>query len=143
MAPRPDAGAADGAGAAAVDLAEYLVEHGMPFRQAHALVGALVRDSLERHVPLSELVEATPSSVTPALRFSSQGGGHRRTTPGGAGPKAVAEQMARFVAVRRRPDAGRPLGRDGRPGVNAPAPLERFALARDPLDVAPWLLGKC
>jgi len=43
--------AADGAGAAAVDLAEYLVEHGMPFRQAHALVGALVRDSLERHVP--------------------------------------------------------------------------------------------
>src|SRR6202034_4751781 len=42
--------AADGPAASAIDLAEMPVEQGMPFRQAHALIGALVRDSLERHV---------------------------------------------------------------------------------------------
>jgi argininosuccinate lyase len=97
--------AADGAGAAAVDLAEYLVEHGMPFRQAHALVGALVRDSLERHVPLSELVEAHPELGDAGAALLEPGVAvTRRTTPGGAGPKAVAEQMARFV---RRLDVDR------------------------------------
>ncbi|MGH9111878.1 MAG: argininosuccinate lyase, partial [Acidimicrobiales bacterium] len=52
--------AADSPYAAATDLAELLVDRGTPFRDAHALVGALVRDSLERHVPLAELVEAHP-----------------------------------------------------------------------------------
>ena len=51
--------AANGSAVAAVDLAEWLVERGMPFRQAHQVVGSLVRDSIERHVPLAELVEAT------------------------------------------------------------------------------------
>ena len=45
---------------AATDLAELLVDRGMPFRDAHALVGALVRDSVERRVPLVELVAAHP-----------------------------------------------------------------------------------
>ncbi|MGH9236011.1 MAG: argininosuccinate lyase, partial [Acidimicrobiales bacterium] len=52
--------AADSPYAAATDLAELLVERGTPFRDAHALVGGLVRDSLERHVPLAELVAAHP-----------------------------------------------------------------------------------
>ena len=34
--------AADGPAASAIDLAEMLVEQGMPFRQAHALIGGLV-----------------------------------------------------------------------------------------------------
>ena len=51
--------------AAAVDLADHLVGKGTPFRDAHALVGALVRDALERHVPLTELVEAHPPTSAP------------------------------------------------------------------------------
>src|SRR5207248_269317 len=35
--------AADAPEAAATDLAEYLVSRGMPFRQSHAIVGALIR----------------------------------------------------------------------------------------------------
>jgi argininosuccinate lyase len=65
------AGAADGPAAAAIDLAEMLVEQGMPFRQAHALVGGMVRESLERHVPLVELVAATPSLGRPPSSCSS------------------------------------------------------------------------
>ena len=47
---------------AATDLAEYLVERGMPFREAHAVVGALVRRSLDDGVPLAELVAAARRS---------------------------------------------------------------------------------
>jgi argininosuccinate lyase len=90
--------AADGPTSAAIDLAELLVARGMPFRQAHALVAGLVRDSVERHVPLVELVQAHPelgdagaSLLEPGVPVS------RRTTPGGAGPGPVAEQLERFV----------------------------------------------
>jgi argininosuccinate lyase len=40
---------------AATDLADLLVRKGMPFREAHGVVGGLVREALERGVTLSEL----------------------------------------------------------------------------------------
>ena len=93
--------AADGPAASAIDLAEMLVEQGMPFRQAHALVGGLVRESLERHVPLVELVAAHPDLGEAAVELLEPGVAvTRRRTPGGAGPGPVAEQSERFV--RRR-----------------------------------------
>jgi argininosuccinate lyase len=89
--------AADTPAAAAVDLAEYLVAEGMPFRDAHSLVGSLVRDSIERRVPLAELVEAHPALGSPAVALLEPGVAvTRRTTAGGAGPKPVAEQLSRF-----------------------------------------------
>jgi argininosuccinate lyase len=89
--------AANGPAVAAVDLAEWLVEQGMPFRQAHSVVGGLVHDSLERHVPLGELVEAHPALGAEAMALLEPGVAvTRRTTPGGAGPAAVAAQLERF-----------------------------------------------
>src|ERR1019366_7429033 len=90
--------AANGPAVAAVDLAEWLVEQGMPFRQAHGVVGGLVRDSIERHVPLVELVEAHPALGSEAVALLEPGvAGTRRTTPGSAGPLAVKIQLERFV----------------------------------------------
>ena len=90
--------AADGESVAAVDLAEWLVQQGMPFRQAHGVVGGLVRDSIERHVPLAELVEAHPALGSRAVPLLEPGVAvTRRTTPGSAGPEAVRVQMARFL----------------------------------------------
>jgi argininosuccinate lyase len=40
---------------AAVDVADLLVRKGMPFREAHGVVGELVRTALERGIALSEL----------------------------------------------------------------------------------------
>ncbi len=40
---------------AATDVADLLVSKGMPFREAHGVVGGLVRDSLEQGKALSEL----------------------------------------------------------------------------------------
>ncbi len=92
--------AADTPSAAAVDLAEWLVERGMPFRQAHHIVGGLVRDALERRVPLAELVEAHPALGTDAVGLLEPGAAvKRRTSPGGAGPVPVAEQLNRFRAT--------------------------------------------
>jgi argininosuccinate lyase len=90
--------AADAPEAAAVDLAEWLVERGTPFREAHAIVGGIVRDSIERHVPMAELVLADPALGEEALHLLEPGTAvGRRTTPGGAGPVPVAEQMNRFI----------------------------------------------
>ncbi len=89
--------AADAPGLVAVDLAEWLVAKGVPFRDAHKLVGALVRESIERGVPLGELVEAHPSFGEDALDVLDAGSVlRRRTTPGGTGPAEVAVQLERF-----------------------------------------------
>ena len=92
--------AADSPFAAAVDLAEWLVGRGMPFRDAHGVVGGLVHDALERHLPLRELVEAHPALGTEAADLLEPGVAvQRRTTHGGAGPGPVAEQLDRFEAL--------------------------------------------
>ncbi|MGH9149313.1 MAG: argininosuccinate lyase [Acidimicrobiales bacterium] len=91
--------AADASTAAAVDLAELLVARGMPFRDAHGMVARLVRDSFDRHVPLAELVAADPDLGAEALGLLEPGVAvTRRTTPGGAGPAAVSDQLTRFRA---------------------------------------------
>jgi argininosuccinate lyase len=90
--------AADSPLLAAVDLAEWLVAGGMPFRAAHGLVGSLVRDSLERGVPLAELVGAHPDLGPAAVELLEPGSAlRRRRTPGGAGSEAVAVQLERFA----------------------------------------------
>ncbi|HVN27521.1 MAG TPA: argininosuccinate lyase, partial [Candidatus Binataceae bacterium] len=46
---------AAGGFALATDLAEYLVERGMPFREAHEIIGALVRDTIASGKALEDL----------------------------------------------------------------------------------------
>ena len=91
------AAAADTQTVAAVDLAEYLVARGVAFREAHSVVAGLVRDALQRHVPLAELVQAHPDLGTEAVALLEPGVAiTRRTSPGAAGPEAVADQLRRF-----------------------------------------------
>jgi argininosuccinate lyase len=42
---------------AATEIADLLVRKGVPFREAHGIVGGLVRDAVERGIALSELSE--------------------------------------------------------------------------------------
>jgi argininosuccinate lyase len=51
----------------ATDVADLLVRRGMPFREAHGIVGGLVRRSLERGVPLSELSREELASFSELL----------------------------------------------------------------------------
>ncbi len=87
-------GAADAPGAAAIDLAEFLVSHGTPFRQAHAVIGGLVAESLRGGATLSELVANHPELGTDAAALLRPGVAvTNRTSPGGAGPIPVAKQL--------------------------------------------------
>ena len=57
----------------ATDLADFLVQQGLPFREAHHVVGALVREAETRNVQLGELpadvlLAAHPALVGEALR---------------------------------------------------------------------------
>ena len=101
------AAAADSPYAAATDLAEMLVADGVPFRSAHAIVGALVRRSLDEGLPLAELVAAEPELGDRGVALLQPGVAVRnRTSPGGAGPGPVADQRqqlaARLAAERAR-----------------------------------------
>jgi argininosuccinate lyase len=92
------AAAADNPYAAAIDLAEYLVAAGTPFRDAHAVVGALVRAALAGEGSLVDLVSADERLGPEAAALLAPGAPvQRRTTPGGAGPGPVAVQRGRFV----------------------------------------------
>lgn len=89
--------AADSPYLAATDLAEWLVRRGTPFRDAHALVGSLVRDSLERNIDLTELVAAHPALGDEAAALCAPGVAvTRRTTRGAGGPVEVARQLQKF-----------------------------------------------
>ena len=101
------AAAADAPTSAATDLAEHLVAQGMPFRDAHAVVGDLVRHSLEGEASLADLVRADPRLGAAAAELLAPGVPvTRRTTPGGAGPEPVAAQLEQFRA-RLKADAAR------------------------------------
>jgi argininosuccinate lyase len=89
--------AADDPALSATDLAEWLVAAGTPFREAHALVGGLVRESLAGDESLATLVEHHARFGPDAAALVAPGVAvRRRTTPGGAGPAPVQVQLERF-----------------------------------------------
>lgn len=88
------AAAGDSDGPLATDLAETLVVNGVAFREAHAIVGELVRRSLAEGTPLVELAAAHEQLGEPIRALFEPGAGvARRRSPGGGGPEAVAVQM--------------------------------------------------
>src|SRR3546814_15606061 len=93
--------AADAPAAAATDLAEHLVVGGMPFRDAHAVVGSVVRQSLADRPPMADLVRAHPDLGADAAALLEPGVPvTRTTTPGGAGPGPGAAHVGGFPARR-------------------------------------------
>jgi argininosuccinate lyase len=52
---------------AATDIADLLVRRGMPFREAHGVVGGLVRTALARGVTLSALTPEELAAQSPLL----------------------------------------------------------------------------
>jgi argininosuccinate lyase len=102
--------AADDADAVAVDLAEWLVVRGTPFREAHQKVGSLVARAHEGGGALRDVVDADDAFGAEALALFEPGAAvRRRTTPGGAGPiPGVAQRAAldaALAAVRARAES--------------------------------------
>jgi argininosuccinate lyase len=53
---------------AATDVADQLVRDGVPFREAHGMVGGLVRATVERGKALSDLTDDELAELAPQLR---------------------------------------------------------------------------
>ena len=95
--------AADSPALGATDLAEYLVRGGLGFRDAHAIVGNLVRRSLSGEGSLVELAAAEASLGPEAAALLGPGVGvTMRRSPGGAGPDPVTHQMENFKSMLQR-----------------------------------------
>ena len=89
----------------ATDLADYLVLRGVPFRQAHHIVGGLVRKAEEKGVQLNglstaELTEAHASLAEPAARaaLDPRAAVERRRLIGGPAKERVTEEISRARA---------------------------------------------
>jgi argininosuccinate lyase len=88
----------------ATDLADYLVRKGIPFRQAHHAVGAVVALAEKAGKPLNQLTLAEFQSVNKAFGRDTLGvldlerAMARRNLTGAPGTKEVARQLARWRA---------------------------------------------
>jgi argininosuccinate lyase len=111
------AAAADDEFQAATDVADLLVRRGMPFREAHGVVGGLVRTALERGVGLSELSRedlATHSELLDDEYYEvlrERSWLESKVSAGGTASARVAEQLerAREAAATVRGLAGSPV----------------------------------
>jgi argininosuccinate lyase len=83
----------------ATDLADYLVEKEIPFREAHCITGQVVRLGLKLDKDLDDLSLGDFQSIYPGFdRFVYQVFGarysvSRRKAYGGTGPEAVQNQI--------------------------------------------------
>ena len=89
----------------ATDLADYLVARGVPFREAHHLVGELVRRCLERGVGLDALPLEEVRRLSPAFdedyvaALDPRASLARKALAGGSAPERVREQLGRAAAA--------------------------------------------
>jgi len=94
--------------ATATDLADYLVRKGLPFRQAHALVGRIVRHALDESKTLEDLTLAELRRFSPLIdgdvkdAITVEASLRARAVTGGTAPAAVrrALQLARALVAR-------------------------------------------
>jgi len=91
---------------AALDIADALVAGGMPFRQAHAEVGKLVREYVDTGTALSDLAKERLNVDFGKGGWSAAESLKRRVTRGGAGPKDLARQK-KALASRMEKDRKR------------------------------------
>jgi argininosuccinate lyase len=86
---------------AATDLADALVQEGVPFREAHGLVGGLVKAAVDSGRSLSELADSelngVPENAREAVRRALKAGQtiESKVSPGGTASARVAEQLER------------------------------------------------
>ena len=90
---------AAGGFALATDLAEYLVARGMPFREAHEVIGSLVRETAEAGRALEELTLSDLQRHSHAFKsdavavLDAENSLASRTVVGGPAPETVRKRM--------------------------------------------------
>ncbi len=97
-----------GGEALATDAAEYLVERGVPFREAHEAVGKAAASATRQRKGISALTVAEWRSFHPKFDrdvpkvFDARRSLRRRELTGGPGPRQVARQLSRWEKALRK-----------------------------------------
>ncbi len=99
----------------ATDMADYLAKKGLPFRQAHAVVGSAVHYCIEHHKGLLDLSMEEFRSMSPLFEedikeaLSIENCVKNRESYGGTGPKSVERQQTHaekaIVSMKETMDA--------------------------------------
>ena len=85
----------------ATDAADYLVNHGVPFRDAHGIVGRLVLFCLEKGISLDEMTLDEYKNISPVFEediyeaISMKTCVEKRMTLGAPGPEVMEQVIAR------------------------------------------------
>ena len=89
----------------ATDLADYLVKRGVPFRQAHHIVGEVVQLAEDKNVLMTDLSLADLQGVSihfgedVTAAFSVTAALANRNVPGGVSPQALQAQLAQALLI--------------------------------------------
>jgi argininosuccinate lyase len=89
----------------ATDLADYLVNHAVPFRQAHEVIGKAVALCAERRCELPDLTLADYQALSPAFEadvfavLTVEKSMAARQAVGAPSPQNVAAQLARWIGL--------------------------------------------
>ncbi|MFW6756284.1 argininosuccinate lyase [Lactiplantibacillus plantarum] len=85
----------------ATELADYLANKGIPFREAHAIVGKLVLDGLKKQRPLQDIPLKEYQSISPLIQedvyhdLSAKVAVERRHSLGGTGFDQIRQELQR------------------------------------------------
>ena len=88
----------------ATDAADYLVNHGVPFRDAHGIIGRLVLMCIDKGISLDELPLDDYKTVSPVFEndiyeaISLKTCVEKRLTKGAPGPKAMLDAISEYDA---------------------------------------------
>ncbi len=88
----------------ATDVAEYLVKKGLPFREAHEVVGKLVARASEKKIALNNVSLLEMQEISPLFEadvasiFDARRSLERRSGVGAPSPQNISKQLARCRA---------------------------------------------
>ncbi|MDD3339901.1 MAG: argininosuccinate lyase [Lachnospiraceae bacterium] len=86
----------------ATDAADYLVNHGVPFRDAHGIVGRLVLFCIEKNCSLDDMTLEEYKAISPVFEndiyeaISLKTCVEKRTTKGAPGPEAMRQVISGY-----------------------------------------------
>jgi argininosuccinate lyase len=89
----------------ATDLADYLTKKGLPFREAHHVIGRIVRDCIARHHTLEEMSAEDYQQFHPLFAadvielLSVDAGVAARNVVGGTAPESVRNQLEKAKTI--------------------------------------------
>ena len=81
----------------ATDAADYLVKHGVPFRDAHGIIGQLVLYCIDKNISLGEMTLDEYKAISPVFEediydaISMETCVDKRNTIGAPGPQAMRD----------------------------------------------------